>query len=74
MFDNEPMATRLWMRVVISAQLLIFVSGMKTELEILEELAAMYSVKGTGNDLFMEVSACLERLELKWEKLDFVQI
>lgn len=64
MFDNEPMATRLWMRVVISAQLLIFVSGMKTELEILEILEI----------LFMEVSACLERLELKWEKLDFVQI
>ncbi|GCC40124.1 hypothetical protein chiPu_0024099 [Chiloscyllium punctatum] len=54
-----------------TAQLLIFVCEITTDFKITEELAAMQSVKGTttGNDLFMEVNACLDTLGLKWDKL-----
>ncbi|GCC40276.1 hypothetical protein chiPu_0023979 [Chiloscyllium punctatum] len=54
-----------------TAQLLIFVRGTTTDFKITEELAAMQSMKGitTGNDLFMEVNACLDTLGLKWNKL-----
>ncbi|XP_071348106.1 general transcription factor II-I repeat domain-containing protein 2A-like [Trachinotus anak] len=41
------------------------------DFEIMEELAAMQSMKGTvtGSDLFTEVNACLDNLRLKWDKL-----
>ncbi|XP_023812089.1 general transcription factor II-I repeat domain-containing protein 2B-like [Oryzias latipes] len=54
-----------------TAQLLIFLRGITAEFQITEELAAMRSMKGTttGQDLFREVNACLDMLELKWDKL-----
>ncbi|XP_074513994.1 general transcription factor II-I repeat domain-containing protein 2A-like [Sebastes fasciatus] len=54
-----------------TAQLLIFIRGISTDFKITEELAAMQSMKGTttGSDLFTEVNACLDKLELKWDKL-----
>ncbi|CAB1451177.1 unnamed protein product [Pleuronectes platessa] len=44
---------------------------MTKDFAITEELAAMRSIKGTttGSDLFMEVTACLDKLGLKWDKL-----
>lgn len=54
-----------------TAQLLIFLRGITADFQITEELAAMQSMKGTttGNDLFTEVNACLDKVGLKWEKL-----
>ncbi|XP_074501494.1 general transcription factor II-I repeat domain-containing protein 2A-like [Sebastes fasciatus] len=54
-----------------TAQLLIFIRGISMDFKITEELAAMQSMKGTttGSDLFTEVNACLDKLELKWDKL-----
>ncbi|GCC20672.1 hypothetical protein chiPu_0019237 [Chiloscyllium punctatum] len=54
-----------------AAQLLIFVHGITTDFKIMEELAAMQSMKGTttGHDLVTEVNACLDTLGLKWDKL-----
>ncbi|KAF0024904.1 hypothetical protein F2P81_021785 [Scophthalmus maximus] len=54
-----------------TAQLLIFVRGITKDFEIMEELAAMRSMKGTttGSDLFTEVNACFDKLGLKWDKL-----
>lgn len=53
-----------------TAQLLIFVRGITKDFEVTEELAVMWSMKGTptGSDLFIEVSACLDKLGLKWHK------
>ncbi|XP_069792420.1 general transcription factor II-I repeat domain-containing protein 2B-like [Narcine bancroftii] len=54
-----------------TAHLLVFVSGITKDLKIMEELAAMQSMKGTmtGSDLFTEVNACLDKLGLKWDRL-----
>uniref|UniRef100_A0A669BDA4 SPIN-DOC-like zinc-finger domain-containing protein n=1 Tax=Oreochromis niloticus TaxID=8128 RepID=A0A669BDA4_ORENI len=54
-----------------TAQLLIFLRGITAGFQVTEELAAMQSMKGTttGNDLFTEVNACLEKLGLKWDNL-----
>ncbi|KAF7645378.1 hypothetical protein LDENG_00205800 [Lucifuga dentata] len=53
------------------AQLLIFVPGITKDFKIMEELAAVRSMKGTTtrSDLFMEVNACFDKLGLKWDKL-----
>ncbi|GCC18657.1 hypothetical protein chiPu_0018017 [Chiloscyllium punctatum] len=53
------------------AQLLIFIRGITIDFKITKELAAMQSMKGTttGSDLFTEVTACLDTLGLKWDKL-----
>ncbi|GCC39300.1 hypothetical protein chiPu_0023382 [Chiloscyllium punctatum] len=60
-FDFFSLALDESCDVCDTAQLLIF----------MEKLAAMQSMKGTttGNDLFMEVNACLDTLGLKWDKL-----
>ena len=44
---------------------------MTKDFDFTEELAAMRSIKGTktGSDLFTEVTACLDKLGLKWDKL-----
>lgn len=54
-----------------TAQLLIFLRGITADFQVTEELAAMQSMKGTttGNDLFIEVNACLDKLGLKWDNL-----
>lgn len=54
-----------------TAQLLIFLRGITADFQVTEELAAMQSMKGTttGNDLFTEVNACLDKLGLKWDNL-----
>lgn len=54
-----------------TAQLLVFLRGITQEFKITEELAAVRSMKGTttGSDLFNEVNACMDTLELKWERL-----
>ncbi len=61
-----------------TAQLLlcIFVCRITKDFEITEELAAMWSMKGTtmGSDLFTEVHACLDKLGVKWDKLAGVTI
>ena len=45
-----------------TAQLLIFLRGITVDFQIMEEVAAMQSTKGTttGNDIFREVNACLD--------------
>lgn len=51
-------------------QLLVFLRGMTQDFKITEALAAVRSMKGTiGNDLFNEVNACTDKLELKWDRL-----
>lgn len=54
-----------------TAQLLIFLRGITKDFQITEELASMQSMKGTttGKDLMTEVNTCLEKLQLKWDKL-----
>lgn len=54
-----------------TAQLLILLHGITMDFKIMEELAAMQSMKGTttGNDLFMPGNACLDILGLTWDKL-----
>ena len=54
-----------------TAQLLVFVHGIMKDFKIMKEPATMQSMKGTttGSDLFIEVSACLDKLGLKWDKV-----
>ena len=54
-----------------TAQLLVFLQGIRQDFKIMEELAALRSIKGktTGSDLFKEVDACMVKLGLKWDKL-----
>ncbi|XP_060691829.1 LOW QUALITY PROTEIN: general transcription factor II-I repeat domain-containing protein 2A-like [Hemiscyllium ocellatum] len=70
-FDFFSLALDESCDVCDTAQLLIFVHGITTDFKVTEELAAMQPMKGTttGNDLFMEVNACLDTLGLKWDKL-----
>ena len=70
-FDCFSLALDKSCDVCDTAQLLIFLRGITADFQITEELAAMKSMKGTStvNDLFREVSACLDMLGLKWEEL-----
>ena len=54
-----------------TAQLLIFVRGINDNFEIIEELLAMESLKGTtrGEDLFLKVTGVIDRFKLPWNKL-----
>ena len=51
-----------------TAQLLIFVRGINDNFEIIEELLAMESLKGTtrGEDLFLKVTGVIDRFKLPW--------
>ncbi|KAL2079794.1 hypothetical protein ACEWY4_025538 [Coilia grayii] len=53
-----------------TAQLLIFLRGITKTFQVTEELASMQSMKGTttGED-FTEITASLDKLGLKWDKL-----
>ena len=52
------------------AQLLIFVRGINDNFEMIEELLAMESLKGTtqGEDLFLKVTGVINRFKLPWNK------
>ncbi|XP_077137137.1 general transcription factor II-I repeat domain-containing protein 2-like [Ranitomeya variabilis] len=53
-----------------SAQLLIFIRGTNDNFEVMEELAAMQSIKGTttGEDIYEKLSQTVKDLELDWAK------
>ena len=53
------------------AQLLNFVRGISDNFEIIEELLAMNSLKGTtlGENLFFKVTSVIDRFKLPWNKL-----
>jgi len=57
--------------VVDTAQLLIFVRGIDSEFNIMEELAALQSMKSRtmGEDIYKEVLACVQKLKLEWKYL-----
>ncbi|KAM4021787.1 general transcription factor II-I repeat domain-containing protein 2A-like [Anomaloglossus baeobatrachus] len=54
-----------------SAQLLIFIHGMNDNFEVMEELGALQSIKGTttGEDIYEKLSQTVKDLELDWAKL-----
>ncbi|XP_069610761.1 general transcription factor II-I repeat domain-containing protein 2-like [Ranitomeya imitator] len=54
-----------------SAQLLIFIRGTNDNFEVMEELAALQSIKGTttGEDIYGKLSQTVKDLELDWAKL-----
>lgn len=54
-----------------TAQLLLFVQGINTTLEITEELVAMKSINGTitSENLFREMSEVIDEVGLHWNKL-----
>ncbi|XP_051837153.1 general transcription factor II-I repeat domain-containing protein 2-like [Antechinus flavipes] len=54
-----------------SAQLLIFIRGANDYFEVIEELAALQSIKGatTGEDIYEKVCQTMNGLELDWAKL-----
>lgn len=54
-----------------TAQLLIFVRGIDDNFNITEELASLQSMKDrtTGEDIFNEIVACVEKLKLPWPGL-----
>ena len=58
------------------AQFLVFFRGITQEFKITKKLAGVRSMKGTttGSELFNEVNACMDTLELKWERLVGVTI
>ncbi|XP_077112974.1 general transcription factor II-I repeat domain-containing protein 2A-like [Ranitomeya variabilis] len=57
-----------------SAQLLIFIRGTNDNFEVIEELAALQSIKGTttGEDIYEKLSKTVKDLELDWAKLSSV--
>lgn len=54
-----------------TAQLLLFVQGINTTLEITEELVAMKSINGTitSENLFREILEVIDEVGLHWNKL-----
>lgn len=54
-----------------SAKLLIFICGSNDDFEVIEELAALQSIKGTttGEDIYEKVCQTMNGLELDWAKL-----
>ena len=50
---------------------MIFVRGINDNVEIIEELLAMESLKGTtrGEDCFLKVTGVIDRFKLPWNKL-----
>jgi len=53
------------------AQLSIFIRGVDSSLSITEELLALRPMHGTttGQDLYQEVSRCVNEMDLPWGKL-----
>uniref|UniRef100_A0A3P9L1Z0 SPIN-DOC-like zinc-finger domain-containing protein n=1 Tax=Oryzias latipes TaxID=8090 RepID=A0A3P9L1Z0_ORYLA len=54
-----------------SVQLLVFVRGINTDMEITQELAGLETLRGTtkGEDLFAAVSRVLDKYNLSWDKM-----
>ena len=54
-----------------TAQLSIFIRGVDSSLCVTEEFFGLYSMHGTttGEDLFEEVSRCVDKMGLPWDKL-----
>ncbi|KAF2881004.1 hypothetical protein ILUMI_25152 [Ignelater luminosus] len=52
------------------SQLSIFIRGINDDFEIMEELLALYPLRGaTGEDLFLAVQECMAKVNISWNKI-----
>ncbi|CAM4457261.1 unnamed protein product [Lepidochelys olivacea] len=59
-----------------TSQLLLFIHGVGSNFEVMEELASVHSMHGTttGEKIFKEVEKSLSQYNLQWKQLKYVTV